>query len=288
VTPKASDMLTRLAGKIDSLTGDRLSNIDIIRGAYKQILFRTNYYSEEHRNFQYERHSFEEFELLLDTDESHQKRVAEGSIDHELLAFNDLISEDDIVFDLGSNIGVFSIFAAANNPRCNIYSFEPEPKTFEHLKQNIDLNSYSDRITPIQKVVGDTLGVEKLYISYSDNQATHSLAQTTHHSGNTVEVDITTVDVMVDNHQFPDVIKIDVEGAEERVLNGMRNSLKNDIKILIDVHDSELRKMGGDPDNVFNMLYEYVEVSEVSKDGISVVSDISSLNAPTTLRVLPD
>jgi FkbM family methyltransferase len=288
MSPKGSNKLTRFAGKIDSLTGNRLSNVDILRGVYKQALSYTNYYSEEHRDLQYDKYSFEGYELLLDTDESHQKGVAEGSIDHELSAFSDLIGKDDTVFDLGANIGAFSIFAAANNSKCDIYSFEPEPKTFEHLNKNVELNSFSDRVNTIQKIVGDEVGSAELYVSYSENQATHSMTQTTHHSGDTVEVEMTTVDTIAESYQNPDVVKIDVEGAEARVLNGMEKSLIEGVKILIDVHDSELRKMGGNPEYIFNKLTNYGEISEITPNGIYPVSDITSLNAPTTLRVLPD
>ncbi len=48
----------------------------------------------------------------------------------------ELIKKNAIVFDAGANMGIFSIFAAANHPDSTIYAFEPTPTTFSVLKEN--------------------------------------------------------------------------------------------------------------------------------------------------------
>jgi tRNA1(Val) A37 N6-methylase TrmN6 len=57
-----------------------------------------------------------------------------------------LINDGDTIFDIGANIGWYSIHISKNNPNSTIYSFEPIPETFNQLKANTEIND----ATPIK------------------------------------------------------------------------------------------------------------------------------------------
>ena len=213
--PSGGKTIARLAQKADELTGGRLSQQELIRKPYYKILSLTNYYDFEDRNREFETHTFDGYDLLLDTAEDHQRAVADGEVDHELAAFEDLIDEGDTVYDVGANIGVFSVYATATTDDCQLLAQEPEPATFDHLERNVAINSFAERITCLQKAVTDQTGEVELYISGVENQATHSLTRMTQHGGETVQIRATTVDELAATYSAPDTVKLDVEGAEQ-------------------------------------------------------------------------
>jgi natural product biosynthesis luciferase-like monooxygenase protein/FkbM family methyltransferase len=59
------------------------------------------------------------------------------------------LPEDACVFDVGANIGLFTLFAAARAPRARVFSFEPIPATFRALSANADLYGAGARVFPL-------------------------------------------------------------------------------------------------------------------------------------------
>ena len=55
-------------------------------------------------------------------------------------------SKDIIFWDIGSNIGLFSLYAAKIHKNCKVYSFEPSTSNLRILSRNIDINDLSERI----------------------------------------------------------------------------------------------------------------------------------------------
>lgn len=135
------------------------------------------------------------------------------------------------IWDIGANIGFYSIIASLiKGKECKIFAFEPDSKTFELLKSNIELNKV-ENITALSVAIADVNGETILYPSDTPNIGAHSLVQRTDYKvkkrGNRVEV--YTADSLIDTLKVdvPDIIKIDVEGAEILVLRGMKNLLTN-------------------------------------------------------------
>ena len=58
------------------------------------------------------------------------------------------IRDEDVFFDVGANVGIYSIYAALRNPKAKIYSFEPEYSNLHQLKQNIIINGQQNNIIP--------------------------------------------------------------------------------------------------------------------------------------------
>ncbi len=68
-----------------------------------------------------------------------------------------IFADNDIVIDMGANIGIFSIYLAKKYPNIKIYSFEPGQENYELLLVNIKLNNVKN-VFPIQKAVGNYNG----------------------------------------------------------------------------------------------------------------------------------
>jgi|AntDeeMetagen285_2_1112576.scaffolds.fasta_scaffold05789_2 FkbM family methyltransferase len=147
---------------------------------------------------------------------------------------------DDVFFDLGANHGIYTCLAGTRLNAGSVVSFEPNPETCAELRQNVALNDLTDRVTIFQAAVADESGKADLF---SDKNMTgSSLVESQKGSGTqTIQVDVVALDSLVDAESLPipDVVKIDVEGAELQALHGMRSLLEDQCRLIYcEVHDS--------------------------------------------------
>jgi FkbM family methyltransferase len=134
--------------------------------------------------------------------------------------------------DVGANKGDFSLLAASLG--AEVVCFEPEPSNCEWIRRSIALNRYSIRV--LEAAASDQNGRAQLHLG--SKSGWHSLLHgLPNRACRAVEVETRTLDSIFDN-QFVDVIKIDVEGAEMRVLRGAEATLRRNSKIvlLLDLH----------------------------------------------------
>ncbi len=156
---------------------------------------------------------------------------ATGNIYLGLHEFEDMgfllhfLRKDDLFFDIGSNIGSYTILAAGE-VGARVIAFEPIPSTFNNLKKNIEINNLSSLVNALNVGVGAK--AEKLIFSEAYDTVNHvipyeerALAQ------NVIEVPIISIDETVLKNSIPLLVKIDVEGFETEVLNGMTTTLNN-------------------------------------------------------------
>ncbi len=136
------------------------------------------------------------------------------------------------IVDLGANVGQFSVAAAKLISDARIYAFEPIPDCLESLKKNV---SKIPNISVHPLAVGDTTGTIKINVN-SDSQVSSilELSQARIRAfpkakvERTVEVGITRVDDALNDIEWtkPVLFKIDVQGYEDKVLRGARQTLK--------------------------------------------------------------
>jgi len=140
-----------------------------------------------------------------------------------------------VFFDIGANVGYFSLLAAQlSGPDGHIYSIDPAPNNVNAIRYNLDVNGIIN-YTLIEKAVSDKTGYAELALL----DGTRARLNTKESSGSTITVQTTTLDDLYNYYIQPDVIKIDVEGAEALVLEGATELLNNvqELKIIIEVHD---------------------------------------------------
>jgi FkbM family methyltransferase len=163
---------------------------------------------------------------------------ATGNIYMGLHEFEDMalllhyLQPDDLFFDIGANIGSYTVLAAAHCG-AEVFAFEPVPETFQWLKRNIDLNKTSQKVTLFNNGVGDKSG--KLYFTKDIDTINHVVVRAdTADNNKLLEIDVLQIDELVLKSKCPSLIKIDVEGFETAVLAGMCETLKNStLKIII-------------------------------------------------------
>lgn len=143
----------------------------------------------------------------------------------EMVLLLNYLKPSSIFFDIGANMGMYSLLAASKITKGKIYAFEPNPKILDILYQNIKLNSLEKNIEVVEKVVSDKNGSEMFSIQH--------VSEYSHISYKSASGDLSIPSVKLDNFcknervPFIDMIKIDVEGAEIKVLKGLERYLKN-------------------------------------------------------------
>jgi FkbM family methyltransferase len=142
------------------------------------------------------------------------------------------LEEGQVFFDIGANIGFYSLFAARRvGPSGRVFSFEPDPMTFESLARSARRNGFG-WMSCMNVALSDREG-EMPFFTVSDGSA-HSLVpeierRAARYSGQ-VPVRVTRLDDLTREGQVAprriDLIKIDVEGEEPRTVLGMRATLE--------------------------------------------------------------
>lgn len=169
------------------------------------------------------------------------RRAREIEIESELVQhMRAQLHEGDTIFDIGANIGLISILLANGEKggQSQVHSFEPEPRNFRQLSNNIGLNDLSARVHPHQLALGASEGQVELHIRGCEGEGRHSIATSKGATG-AISVELTTLaDFCARENLAPNIIKIDVEGAEGQVLAGMDGLLQDSApaNIFLEVH----------------------------------------------------
>ena len=166
-----------------------------------------------------------------------------------------LLDDGDTFFDIGANIGWYSLNFALSRRKSSIHAFEPLPKTFSQLRRNVELNAVNN--------------VEIHNFGFSDKAATLEFFYYPEGSGNassrnlTGRTDVEKVEckvITLDEHvastgQTVDFIKCDVEGAELLVFKGGRATIEAHTPIIF---SEILRKWSArfsyEPNEIFELL----------------------------------
>ena len=163
--------------------------------------------------------------------------------------YNLLSNESFVVFDIGMNIGISSLFFALNKNVAKIYSFEPVVATYNQAVYNLELNpSYSNKIETFNYGLGGATRVEKvLYNSQAKGNCGIRLdLSLVIDKDNAEEIEINIKNIgevlphLLSKHpQQKKVLKIDCEGAEYEILEKLNelNLLEEIDVLLIEWHD---------------------------------------------------
>lgn len=156
-------------------------------------------------------------ELLFPPILNDYSMVVEGPYEHEGVS----ISQGDIVFDCGANMGVFSAYSASKASK--VIAFDPLQCLSGLIQQHIDLNGTGT-------ILNVGLGKENALLPFSENSYNIGGSSFVKHSSDkTSQIMCRTVDSVVDELNLPrvDFIKADIEGAERLMLLGAQETLKH-------------------------------------------------------------
>lgn len=152
----------------------------------------------------------------------------------ENLDFIDSIPKGHAYFDLGACEGRFSIYAAKRGLK--VFSFEPEKDNFEVLRENIEDNELSDKITPFNFAIGDADKVVKLQIGQPwagghQKVVQHEMIREDFHFDVVAEqpIQMVSLDSCIEKNNLPvpNYLKVDIDGSETLFLSGAEKTLQN-------------------------------------------------------------
>ena len=141
---------------------------------------------------------------------------------HKQERFARAIAPAMTVYDIGANVGLYTLIAADRvGDSGRVVAFEPVPANVRFLHAHLKLNGFSDRTNIVEAAVSDRKG-EACFDLAPDRRFEGRLAET-----GALRVAVTTLDSILGEGSLPQpqVIKIDVEGAELAVLNGAQRLL---------------------------------------------------------------
>jgi FkbM family methyltransferase len=156
----------------------------------------------------------------------------------------DSFKKNKIFYDIGSNIGLYSCYAATKDLK--VVSFEPSIFNLEILGKNIKLNNLCNNVIIVPISLNNKNLISKFNLSSIDNgSALSSFGEPISHDGSSLEVKFNyqTIGIKLDDCvnlfqlPYPDYIKIDVDGIEHLILEGSNNVLKNVTSILVEIND---------------------------------------------------
>lgn len=181
-----------------------------------------------------------------------------GGEREQLERFLAAIEPGDVVWDVGAFIGMFAIFSAHRvGEQGHVYAFEPEASTLSRLRRNIDLNRAAP-VEVIEAALGDHDGAAIIYASKPGENAIHSLHHGKRHQAAGTNISLCSGDALVTAGvaKSPNVVKMDIEGAEFQALTGMRNILQSETcrYLFLELHPTELPGFGTTPDAVRELL----------------------------------
>jgi FkbM family methyltransferase len=177
-------------------------------------------------------------------------------LEREYVFMNNMFKKDMQVsiIDIGANIGTFSLYMLSLYPRATIYSFEPSGETFCQLRTNMLLNSNSD-----WHVFQYALWKEAGYVGFENRAYSTSSAIETGKSANETIPAMNLEGIFsVCKRASVDLMKMDIEGAEEAVICGSRECLKKVKNLIVELHTDKCGR--GAAFGVLKDVYKYVDI----------------------------
>lgn len=167
-----------------------------------------------------------------------------------------LIKPDWVCFDIGANIGYYTLFFSLLAPLGSVYAFEPVPQTYDLLQKNVALNNLKN------------VFVHKIALSKKDGKQNFVIAEDSAFSSffstervgikELIPIQCQSLDSYAAEYHIPRInfIKMDVEGAEKWILEGASRVLidiKPDV-FMIELADLNVRAYSGSIEDVLTLM----------------------------------
>ncbi|MFN5135289.1 MAG: FkbM family methyltransferase [Chitinophagaceae bacterium] len=156
------------------------------------------------------------------------------------------ISHQNVFIDAGANSGYYSLLIASKYSDCLVHAFEPASSSYQNLQSNILLNKLSN-IIALQKALSNKTGCKHLYLSAKDNTGMSSFTRAENASGTIEEVKTIPLELYATQNKLSNIaaVKIDVEGAELEVLEGLKSLLSLQRPVIAIELSEELQNRSG-------------------------------------------
>lgn len=207
---------------------------------------------------------------------------AERELDHKKM-LEDIVQPGMTIFDIGANIGYYVLMEKKLlRGKGNVIAIEPSPMNTDLLKRNLILNAVTD-VPVYTMAISNKIEKKPFYLAKQTNLNTFHATGTgvTHLSGKVIDVDTQTVPSLAKSiNTTPDLIRMDVEGHEVEVIDGMLDAIeKGEMRPGI-IFETHLTRYTADHDfsvvlkKLFNRGYKTKIVSSSSQRGTKTINSL--------------
>ena len=176
--------------------------------------------------------------MSIDSDFEYRVRLKSCAKEPEIVVWMEtFFNENQVFYDVGANVGAYSLVASSIFPdNMQIFAFEPAFQNYSQLCRNLKLNDCGEHVIPLQIALSDRTTIDIFnYRNLVSGSAVHALGEAVNHLGQPFlpvlgqAVLSYRADEFIEQFQVPvpHHIKIDVDGIEYSVLQGLTNTLDN-------------------------------------------------------------
>ncbi len=234
----------------------------------------------------YLKRSIYNYKMFLDVKDAGISRSlllhAERELDHKYM-LEEIVKPGMHIFDIGANIGYYVLMEKKLlKGQGSVTAIEPSPMNTDLLKMNMSLNGVND-VSVYTMAISNKVEKKDFYLAKQSNLNTfHATGSgATHLSGKVISVDTATIPSLSKSINIkPDLIRMDVEGHEVEVLDGLLEAIdEHDMKPAI-IFETHLTRYTEDHDFVrvleklFNHGYKTKIVSSSSKNGAKIINHL--------------
>lgn len=177
----------------------------------------------------------------------------------ETLWFTRCVKPGDTVVDVGANVGHYTLLAAKLvGEQGRVFAFEPDPVSFALLERNVRLNGLRNVVLE-RKAVSNAPGRLLLYVA-AENKGDHRIYQPSDEERESVEVEAVTLDdYFAGDPRGVDFVKIDTQGAEVVILEGMQRMLREnrDLHLAVEYWPWGLADFGTRAERLLELLHGF-------------------------------
>lgn len=198
----------------------------------------------------------------------------------------DQVARGGVYIDVGANNGFFyALQVAQRHPDVKVFAFEPDPQILPHLERNVRNNGFAGRVDIVPLAVSDQSGTALMTAGLGASGYLLEPDAVEH----AIEVTRTTLDEFVQKRGLSrlDLVKVDIEGHEERMLAGSRETLIELRPLLVlELSGALLSRSGGSRERVAELLtkarYSLYDVT-FSNDAVAFPQERVPLDIPEWL-----
>ena len=176
-----------------------------------------------------------------------------GFEEREMKYINSITKPGDIVMDVGANVGIYTLFFSnLVGMTGHVWSFEPSPLAVSILRENVAMN-FLKNVSVVEKLLADKIGPIEFYIFDNTGDVYNSIGASERpveeiKASKAIIMKSYTLDAFADENKIKkiNIIKIDVEGAEELVLRGGVGLLEKSDKLIVlsELYEPSLTQCG--------------------------------------------
>lgn len=174
----------------------------------------------------------------------------------ETIVVKNILKKGSAMIDVGSNIGYYTILGAGEMQGGKVYAFDVDTRPIKAFLENIRFNNLQDKVVFTQVLVSDKNGFE--YFK-KEKQSEMSHIVVNGKSKGAKRRKSVKLDTFAKENELEKIrlIKIDVEGAEFKVISGMKNLLKNKkVDYLMTEINKEIYNFGNKPKELYKLLQQ--------------------------------